>query len=113
MKPSGTPDQWSGKVYNASDGKTYSGSFTMTGPNTAELKGCVMSIICKIADLDAGQLTTALYRARWPNSTARTFGSLVTTADAASMRIAKARFTAGRARIVSNQRLRCWKFARS
>jgi uncharacterized protein (DUF2147 family) len=47
MKPSGTPDQWSGNVYNASDGKTYSGSFTMTGPNTAELKGCVMSIICK------------------------------------------------------------------
>jgi uncharacterized protein (DUF2147 family) len=46
MKPSG-PDQWSGSVYNASDGKTYSGSFTMTGDNTAELKGCVMSIICK------------------------------------------------------------------
>src|SRR5580704_1608103 len=43
----GTPDQWSGNVYNASDGKTYSGSFTMTGPNTAELKGCVMSVICK------------------------------------------------------------------
>ena len=47
MKPSGTPDQWSGNVYNAYDGKTYTGSFTMTGPNTAELKGCVMSIICK------------------------------------------------------------------
>ena len=47
MKPSGTPDQWSGNVYNASDGKTYTGSFTMTGPNSAELKGCVMSIICK------------------------------------------------------------------
>jgi uncharacterized protein (DUF2147 family) len=47
MKPSGTPDQWSGEVYNASDGKTYTGSFTMTGANTAELKGCVMSVICK------------------------------------------------------------------
>jgi len=47
MKPSGTPDQWSGNVYNASDGKTYTGSFTLTGPGTAELKGCVMSIICK------------------------------------------------------------------
>jgi uncharacterized protein (DUF2147 family) len=47
MKPSGTPDQWSGEVYNASDGKVYSGSFTMTGSSTAELKGCVMSIICK------------------------------------------------------------------
>src|ERR1700684_4025742 len=38
MKPSGTPDQWSGDVYNASDGKTYSGSFTMTGPETAAVK---------------------------------------------------------------------------
>ncbi len=46
MKPSG-PNQWSGNLYNASDGKTYTGSFTMTGDNTAELKGCVMSIICK------------------------------------------------------------------
>jgi uncharacterized protein (DUF2147 family) len=48
MKPSGTPDQWSGDVYNAQDGKTYSGSFTMTGPNNAELKGCVLGgLICK------------------------------------------------------------------
>jgi uncharacterized protein (DUF2147 family) len=48
MKPSGTPNQWSGDVYNAEDGKTYSGSFTMTGPNTAELKGCVLGgLICK------------------------------------------------------------------
>jgi len=46
MKPSGA-NVWSGNVYNASDGKTYTGSFTMTGENTAELKGCVMSIICK------------------------------------------------------------------
>jgi uncharacterized protein (DUF2147 family) len=46
MKPSGT-DQWSGNVYNASDGKTYTGSFTMTGPGTADLKGCVLSVICK------------------------------------------------------------------
>src|SRR5262249_26165427 len=30
MKPSG-PGQWSGEVYNAEDGKTYSGSFTLTG----------------------------------------------------------------------------------
>ena len=46
MKPSG-PGQWSGDVYNASDGKTYNGSFTLTGPNTADLKGCVLSILCK------------------------------------------------------------------
>jgi uncharacterized protein (DUF2147 family) len=46
MKPNG-PEQWSGEVYNASDGKTYSGSFTLTGPNTADLKGCVLSVLCK------------------------------------------------------------------
>ena len=48
MKPSSTPNQWAGDVYNASDGKTYSGSFTLTGPSTAELKGCVLGgLICK------------------------------------------------------------------
>jgi len=47
MKPSGTPDKWEGEVYNAEDGKIYSGSFTMTGANTADLKGCVASIFCK------------------------------------------------------------------
>jgi uncharacterized protein (DUF2147 family) len=46
MKPSG-PGQWSGEVYNAEDGKTYSGSFTLTGPDTADVKGCVLSILCK------------------------------------------------------------------
>ena len=46
MKPSG-PSQWSGEVYNAEDGKTYSGSLTLTGPDTAALKGCVLSILCK------------------------------------------------------------------
>jgi uncharacterized protein (DUF2147 family) len=47
MKPAGG-DKWEGQVYNAEDGGTYTGSFTMSGPNTAELKGCVMGgIICK------------------------------------------------------------------
>ncbi len=46
MTPSG-PNVWSGNVYNASDGKTYTGSFTMTGDNTADLKGCVLSFLCK------------------------------------------------------------------
>jgi uncharacterized protein (DUF2147 family) len=46
MKPSG-PGQWSGQVYNASDGKTYSGSFTLNGADTADLKGCVLSVLCK------------------------------------------------------------------
>ncbi|HTV37739.1 MAG TPA: DUF2147 domain-containing protein [Xanthobacteraceae bacterium] len=47
LKPSGTPDQWKGKVYNPKDGNTYTGYFTMTGPNTAELKGCAFGFICK------------------------------------------------------------------
>jgi uncharacterized protein (DUF2147 family) len=41
-----SPDKWSGQVYNAEDGKTYSGSFTLAGANKADLKGCV-AIICK------------------------------------------------------------------
>jgi uncharacterized protein (DUF2147 family) len=47
MKPAGG-DKWQGQVYNAEDGGTYTGSFTMTGPNTADLKGCVMGgLLCK------------------------------------------------------------------
>jgi uncharacterized protein (DUF2147 family) len=47
MKPSGA-NTWEGKVYNSRDGNTYSGSFTLTGANTADLKGCVMGgLMCK------------------------------------------------------------------
>ena len=47
MKPNGA-DAWQGQVYNAEDGGTYTGSFTMTGANSADLKGCVMGgLICK------------------------------------------------------------------
>jgi uncharacterized protein (DUF2147 family) len=45
MKPDGA-NQWSGPVYNAEDGRTYSGSFIINGGSKAELKGCV-AIICK------------------------------------------------------------------
>jgi len=48
MKPSSTADKWEGQVYNAEDGNTYSGSFILTGANTADLKGCVPGgLICK------------------------------------------------------------------
>jgi len=49
MKPAG-PDKWDGHVYKADEDSPgiYTGSFAMTGPNTAELKGCVMGgLICK------------------------------------------------------------------
>jgi uncharacterized protein (DUF2147 family) len=45
MKADGA-DKWSGQIYNAEDGKTYSGSFALAGPNKGDLKGCV-AIICK------------------------------------------------------------------
>jgi uncharacterized protein (DUF2147 family) len=45
MKPDGA-NTWSGQIYNAEDGKTYSGSFTLIGANSAEIKGCV-AIFCK------------------------------------------------------------------
>jgi uncharacterized protein (DUF2147 family) len=47
MTPSGTANKWSGQVYNAEDGKTYSGSLTLQDQNTIKLEGCVMSFICK------------------------------------------------------------------
>jgi uncharacterized protein (DUF2147 family) len=47
MAPTGTADQWKGKVYNAKDGNTYTGYFTLTGADTAELKGCALGFICK------------------------------------------------------------------
>jgi uncharacterized protein (DUF2147 family) len=47
MTPAGG-DKWEGKVYNSRDGGTYSGSFTITGPSSADLKGCVAGgLICK------------------------------------------------------------------
>jgi uncharacterized protein (DUF2147 family) len=47
LKPSSTPDQWKGEVYNPKDGNTYTGYFTMTGTDTAILKGCAFGFICK------------------------------------------------------------------
>ena len=48
MKPSGTADKWTGQVYNAEDGKTYSGSLTLQNANTLKLEGCVLGgLICK------------------------------------------------------------------
>ena len=47
MAPTGG-DKWEGQVYNAEDGGVYTGSFTITSANSAELKGCVMGgLICK------------------------------------------------------------------
>ena len=48
MKPNGKPDTWDGQVYNAEDGKTYTGSITLTSASTLDLKGCALAgLICK------------------------------------------------------------------
>ena len=110
MKADGA-DKWSGQVYNAEDGKTYSGSFTLAGANKADLEGLRRDHL-QDQDLDADQLIAAsptLHRARWPNSTARTFGSDTSTRLASSTRTCMPRCTAGRARTAASQRLRCGK----
>lgn len=48
MKPTGTADQWKGSVYNAEDGKTYTGYISLEGASTLKLQGCVLGgLICK------------------------------------------------------------------
>jgi uncharacterized protein (DUF2147 family) len=47
MKPAGA-DKWSGQVYNAEDGKTYTGSIAMQGANALKLEGCALGgLLCK------------------------------------------------------------------
>jgi uncharacterized protein (DUF2147 family) len=47
MKPD-TADKWSGQVYNAEDGKTYTGSITLVDAKTLTLQGCALGgLICK------------------------------------------------------------------
>ncbi len=48
MKPTGKDNQWKGKVYNAEDGKTYTGFIELTTTDRLKLQGCVMGgLICK------------------------------------------------------------------
>ncbi|WP_244472296.1 MULTISPECIES: DUF2147 domain-containing protein [unclassified Methylobacterium] len=44
---SATADGYDGTLYNPKDGKTYSGSLKIKGPDTLEVAGCVMSVFCK------------------------------------------------------------------
>ncbi|MFD1693909.1 DUF2147 domain-containing protein [Roseibium aestuarii] len=47
MKASGK-DSWKGKVYNAEDGKTYTGVMAMPSDDKLKLEGCVLGgLICK------------------------------------------------------------------
>lgn len=46
MTPSGTPMRWRGHVYNARNGKTYTASIRMHGPDTLRVRGCTLHILC-------------------------------------------------------------------
>jgi uncharacterized protein (DUF2147 family) len=47
MKPNGA-NKWAGQVYNAEDGKTYSGNITELSPTSLKLEGCALGgLICK------------------------------------------------------------------
>lgn len=47
MKPAGA-GKWTGQVYNAEDGKTYSGNLTFTGGTSLQLQGCALGgLVCK------------------------------------------------------------------
>ena len=45
LAPSG-PNKWSGLIYNADDGNTYSAHMMPNG-NTAKVQGCVLGFLCK------------------------------------------------------------------
>jgi uncharacterized protein (DUF2147 family) len=41
-----TNAKWSGTIYNADNGKSYSSEVIVAGPRKLEVRGCVMSILC-------------------------------------------------------------------
>lgn len=43
----GGPTTWRGKVYNPVDGGIYSGSVTLTAPDSLRLQGCIVWPLCK------------------------------------------------------------------
>ncbi len=46
LSPNG-PNKWSGQIYNADDGKTYSANMEVKDESTAHVEGCVLGILCK------------------------------------------------------------------
>ena len=41
-----TNNKWSGTIYNADNGKSYSSDVIVAGPRKLEVRGCVMAILC-------------------------------------------------------------------
>ncbi|MDO8875260.1 MAG: DUF2147 domain-containing protein [Pseudolabrys sp.] len=46
MAPAGE-NKWSGRIYNADDGKTYEAHVMVINANAMNVQGCVLSILCK------------------------------------------------------------------
>jgi uncharacterized protein (DUF2147 family) len=38
---------WKGKLYNAEDGKSYSGSLTLVSDRELQMQGCAFSVLCQ------------------------------------------------------------------
>ncbi|HYM17408.1 MAG TPA: DUF2147 domain-containing protein [Micropepsaceae bacterium] len=45
LKPSG-PNRWDGSLYNADNGKTYSGGITLVDENALRVRGCILFVLC-------------------------------------------------------------------
>ncbi len=43
---------WKGNLYNATDGKTYSGYVSLPAPDKLQLKGCALVVFCKAVVFD-------------------------------------------------------------
>jgi uncharacterized protein (DUF2147 family) len=41
------PNIWSGMIYNAHDGNTYSGQLRLQGDNVVTVEGCALGLLCK------------------------------------------------------------------
>lgn len=39
-------NKWSGTIYNADDGKSYSSDLVVAGPRKLEVRGCVLAVLC-------------------------------------------------------------------
>lgn len=46
MAPSG-PNKWSGSIYNADDGRTYTAHLNLEDRARAKVVGCVLAVLCK------------------------------------------------------------------
>lgn len=48
LKPGRAAGEWTGKVYAPNDGKIHDASFSMDGPNSLKLEGCMMAgLVCR------------------------------------------------------------------